>query len=413
MVKEVRVPATGLFEVAALPDTLYGATVVPEGASPAPVRFAARTVPELLATGAFTVDAGQAVVGYVTDASDLPIGQARAVLRTDGLLSSVGQTELFDGRFVVWARPGDHALEVLPHAGTPLPQAWVPTGAGVILPPDGALDLRLRYHPMSLVEVYAEVVGPADVLLAGARVTFEATDLGAVATLTATLDGSTLATADATGACRRAAETDAFGQLPPLTLPAGTYRVLVEVPADAPAGVTTTLVEGVVVGTPTGAQALRLDLRAPVLLEGWVVDETLAPVADVAVVAVTGLGVGSAVEAVTGPDGAFHLEVIGGAVYDVTLAPPPGSDLARGRLEEFRVVAQGQAFVEGGGPSGELILPRGLRISGTVVFQSDGVGGVLVQAIPADREGAPVLAETVTDAAGQFSLVVPDPGVME
>jgi hypothetical protein len=38
---------------------------------------------------------------------------------------------------------------------------------------------------------------------------------------------------------------------------------------------------------------------------------------------------------------------------------------------------------------------------------------LLVQAIPSEAPGEPVMAEAVTGPSGEFVMVIPDPGVVE
>jgi hypothetical protein len=128
------------------------------------------------------------------------------------------------------------------------------------------------------------------------------------------------------------------------------------------------------------------------------------------VVAVTRLGVGSAVEVVTDAQGYFALPVVAGAAYTLLLVPPAGGRTLARRVLSAVVPAAAVHTLQGEGPAGELVLPGGLAVSGRVLFQSDGLAGVLVQAIPADLSGDPVLAEAVTDLTGEFALVMPDPG---
>jgi hypothetical protein len=157
---------------------------------------------------------------------------------------------------------------------------------------------------------------------------------------------------------------------------------------------------------------LSLSLAAPALLQGGVVNEGGSPVSGVRIIAITRTGIGSAVESQTDAAGEFSLPVIRGAVYTVMLMPNPSTSLARQVLDAVWV-DQAVTRVTGQGAAGAVILPAGLSISGQVVYQSHGLSGVLIQAIPSGVAGEPVLAEDVTDAAGRFALVVPDPGLAE
>ncbi len=409
--REVRVPASGQFAVAMLPNALYDVMVIPDDAEPAPYQLEGYSVPQLLASGAFQVDDGEAVVGYVVDDAHEGVGDAQAMLRSGELTSSVATCDSFDGRFVVWARPGPQSLEVAPPAGSGLPAVKVPESAGIELLQGGGLGLVVEYDAVSVVTLDLTVrAGAGGDPVPDARVTLEASSLGEVGTVTVTQDSSAVGTFGAEGRFRTTVVTDAQGRIPAVAVPAGRYRVLVETPQDAPAGYGTTVMAPL---TVTAATALHLVLESPTELEGVVVDDLGIPVQDVRVIAVTQVGIGSAVQGVTDADGAFSLDVVAGASYSVLLVPPSGAQpLARRVLGP--VVPEGIVYtLQGQGAEGGLILPSGLALSGRVVFQSDGLGGVLVQAIPSGTDGDPVLAETVTDLTGAFTLVVPDPGLVE
>jgi hypothetical protein len=411
--REVRVPSSGAFQLAMLSGALYDVVIIPDGAEPAPVLLQGYGVPTLLDSQTFQLDAGEAVVGYVVDAQESGVGGARVGLRSSGLPSGVGTTDPYDGRFVLRARPGPQAFEVAPAAGCGLPTVRVPQGAGIELQAGVALGLRLKYS-LGAPQTPELVVraGPAGqgAPVADARVTLEATDLGPVGTVTVTRDGSPVATLDASGIHRVTAVTDAQGRLPAVSLPAGRYRAVVEPPAGATPGYGTTVIEELVIGGGAPASQV-LSLAPPTLLQGWVIDDLDSPVEDVRVVAITRAGVGSATETFTDTAGYFSLEVVAGARYEVRLSPPAGGRALARRVLPAVTPAAPSHLLQGAGPAGELVLPAGLSVSGQVLFQSGGLGGVLVQAIPSDLPGEPVLAETVTDLNGAFTLVMPDPGV--
>jgi hypothetical protein len=409
--REVNVPASGDFAVAMLGGASYDVMVIPEGDTPAPARLSDRSVSDLQGADAFALDAGEAVVGYVEDHQGDGIGQARVMFRTGGLPSSVGVSDSFDGRFILRARPGQHALEIQPPAQTAWPRVWLPEASGPTLTAGGELSLRLRYHAVPRIQTQLTVVaGPPGQRspVAGARVTLEATDLGAVGTLTVTADGTALAPLAAPGAFTVTAQTDAQGALPALTLPAGTYRVAIEAPT-APAGYASTVIETVDI-TGLAPVSHELPLEPPALLEGRVLDSLGDPAADVEVVAITRFGVGSAVETFTNAQGDFSLDVIRGVAYRLLLVPAD-PDHAR-RLLEPVWIHDAVTTVEGHGPAGEIRLSPGLRIAGRVLLDGNGVGGVLLQAIPQDTSGDPVLAEAVSGLTGEFELIIPDPGLL-
>lgn len=413
LVEEVRTDAQGQLALSLLGDGLYDVTVVPDDESPAPARLEGMTADDLLKPDAFALTAGVTVLGYVQDASGGAVAGARVVLRSDDLPSSVATTDSFDGRFVLRARPGPQALEVEPEASSGLPRLLVPEAAGILLGADDTTSLTVRYAAgMTRVSPTLTVTdAPGGAAVPGVRVTLEATDLGDQGTVSITRDGSPVGEVSAVGSLRRSGTTDGSGALALTAIPAGRYHVLLEPSADGPEGVGPTVVQTVDI---TGLHsAMSLPLSAPARLEGWVVDDLADPVVDVHVIAVTGLGVGSAAEAWTDADGYFNLEVIEGATYQVILSAPEAvPPLARMALPEVRVTSE-NTTLQGAGPAGELVLRPGLALTGLVAYQGNPVGGALIQAIPVGLSGTIVLAEAVTDSSGGFRIVVPDPGMAE
>ncbi|MDY0003851.1 MAG: carboxypeptidase-like regulatory domain-containing protein [Polyangia bacterium] len=411
--RELHATATGEFAMPVLPGAQYDVVVVPDGAEPAPVRLLGLNVTQLLQPGTFQFDAGIPVVGFVEDHSGAGVGQAQAVLRSGDLSSSMGSSDAFDGRFVVWTRPGPQGLEVAPKEGSGLPRVRVPDTAGIQLGSAGGLSLRLRYHEVETATVAVTVMAgePGQAVpVPGARVTIEASALGAIGTVTATQDGSALFDLDAFGSHRVVAVTDAAGALPSLTLPLGEYQAVIEAPSGAPDGYTTTVLGSLVV--EAGTSQLALALSAPARLQGVVLDDLLAPVEGARVVAVTKIGVGSAVEASTGANGAFSLPVVRGASYTLILQPPDGRALARRLVGPVLIGPSAVTEGVGAGPDGAIVLAKGLRVDGVVIHQANGLPGVLVQAIPSEAPGEPVMAEAVTGPSGEFVRVIPDPGVV-
>lgn len=412
--RELHVPSTGQFSLPVLPDALYDVTVVPDGAEPAPAKVLGQDFMELRESSTFLFDAGVPVVGYVEDHQGNGVGQAQAVLRSGELSSSMGTSDAFDGRFILWSRPGPQGLEVAPREGVALPRVRLPEGAGISLDAAGGLSLRLRYQAVETASVSLTVTAGdvgSEQPVPGARVTLEATDLGRVGTVTVTQDGSALAPLDAPGSFRVMAITDAAGALPALLLPVGRYRVIIEAPLGTPEGFGSTVVESLTLAG--GASQVALSLAPPAALEGHLVDDLFVPVEGARVVAVTKLGVGSAVETTTDAEGFFSLPAIRGAAYSLLLHPPSDLELARKQLGPVLVGSGDVTSVVGLGPAGAVVLARGLRVDGVVVHGASGLAGVLVQAIPLDEPSQPVLAESVTDSAGGFSMVVPDPGILE
>jgi len=415
--REVHVDTSGAFSLQMLANATYDVVVIPDEDTPAPVLLSGQSLFNLQEATAFDFDAGTWVAGYVLDASSLPVTGAQVGLRSGVLPSGIGTADGFDGRFTLLARPGDQAMELAPPESTGLPRVLIPQTSTLEVIDQTDLELSFAYAPMEVTSLDLRVMaGPvgSEQPVVNARVTFEATHLPEVGTLTVTRDGSEVAVVDADGAFRVTATTGADGRLDPLLIPAGTYRVILESPGpeDVPAGYGTTVVESFVVAGATLSQ--DVSLVPPWMFEGQIVDGSDPPVvlAGVRVVAMTTLGVGSAVETTTDADGRFDMMVVGGATYSILVMPDPGSGLGRLRISDV-FASQAVTTVAGDGPDGALVLPAGLLLAGQVTLQSTPVPGVLIQAIPSGVYGEPVLGEAVTGAGGIFEMVLPDPGVSE
>lgn len=413
--REVHVDGSGAFSVQMLANATYNVVVIPDDDTPAPVLLSGQTLFDLQGATAFDFDAGTWVAGYVLDASALPVTDAQVGLRSGVLPSGIGTADGFDGRFTLLARAGEQAVEIAPPESTGLPRVQILQSPALEVIPQTNLELSFAYAALEVTSVELRVLaGPAgsEQPVPNARVTLEATLLPDVGVLTVTRDGSQVAVLDADGTFRVTATTDADGRLPAQPVPAGTYRVIIEAPGDVTAGYGTTVVEPLVVAG--GALSQDVSLIAPWSLEGQVVagSDTPMPLGGVRVVAMTTLGIGSAVEGLTDAGGHFSLSVVGGATYTVLVMPDPSSGLGRLRLTEV-VTAQPVTTMAGEGPGGALVVPDGLPLAGQVTLQSTPIPGVLIQAIPSGVVGEPVLGEAVTGAGGDFEMVLPDPGGSE
>lgn len=411
--REVHVDAAGAFSIQMLANITYDVVVIPDDETPAPVLLSGQTLFDLQDTSTFVLDAGTWVAGYVLDASGLPVTDTQVGLRAGALPSGVGSAHPMNGQFLLLARPGEYSMDIVPPQGVGLPRVQIPQSPHLEVIDQTNLELSFAYAPLEVTAVDLRVMAGApgaEQPVEDVRVTLEATQLPDVGSLTVSRDASPLAVLTTDGTFRVTATTGADGRIAPVQVPAGTYRVLLEAPADAPAGFGTTVVASLVVAGATLSQ--DLSLVAPWRLQGSAVDGDDAAVAGVRVAALTSLGVGSAVETLTDASGAFDLPVVGGATYTVLVMPDPGSGLARLRLAEVLVDEQATT-VYGAGVGGSLVVPSGLAVGGSVTLQTTPLVGVLIQAIPSGVPGEPVLGEAVTDAGGDFTMVLPDPGVSE
>ncbi len=112
--------------------------------------------------------------------------------------------------------------------------------------------------------------------------------------------------------------------------------------------------------------------------------------------------------ATTAADGSFALQLAPGLTHQVTLDPAAPTH-ARGRLE---VVAPGAG---GSTALGDVPLDRAISVGGEIAVNGLGKAAGAHVSLFCDgctgAEALSVIAEAITDASGEFSLAVPDPGV--
>jgi hypothetical protein len=358
------------------------------------VPFDARLAPRRLTNwtptgGTLVVDAGVAVAGTVVG-PDGPVEGASVQLVVGGVPSSYAATDA-GGGFVVRARPQLGAVvtvSVTPPSSSGLAKL---RSAPAVL--DLAQPLAVVYPARPTVDAAGVIVRAGGAIAPGAEVTFVG-EVAAAATVTA---GGTTATATGSFVVRVVADAD--GVLPPATLPAVPADAVIE-PVGATAGV-------VPVSLGDGLPA---ELAAPgeAVVTGRVVDDALAPLPGVELRAFPGRSLELAgapqVRAVAGADGAFALSVATGGAYELVVV-----DLA-GRQARLHTELAGVAT----GALGDLALPAGLRLLGTLRQAGSSVSTGGVTAFCEDCDGAarqrPV-AEAATDASGGFRLTLPDPGL--
>lgn len=370
--------------------------VVPDADLPA------LALPDTLAAdldGSIVVDDGVAVTGSVSDPAGDPLAGARVQVTVGGAPSTIGTSDA-GGAFSLRARAGSQvSVTVTPPEASGLPtleleQAPAIAG-GSALAIDYAAGLDLRTVSPLLRETDGST--PA----AGARVTFVSHPLASAGTIA--VDGSG---APATGSLVRTAQANGSGVIPDQRLSNALYDVIVEPGPAAPAG------EGVrfaPLDLRTGQTApATLRLAAPGHITGTVIDAAGAPVQGARVAAApadllarsTAAGGADATVA----DGSFDLRVAAGGTYQVRVDGPAGA----GRV--LLAVAET-------GPALAVELPPTLELTGTLTLAGGSrVVGALIQLqckTCGPGGGPAAVAEAVSDDAGDFTLLAPDPGVAE
>ena len=350
--------------------------------------LAPRALPSWLPQpGPIVVDAGEPVSGTVTAPSGAPLAGAGVTVRVGGVPSSVATTGA-DGAFTVRARPSAGAVvtvDVVPPAASGLPR---------LVSAPAVLDLA---QPLAIA--YGAGVTTRD--LAGVEVQRDGVDVAAVA-FTGTIPAAGTVVA---GAAQASAEgriaitaTTSGGALPALLVPA-TELAVVGGP-DTPTSTTIDL--------STAAPA-QIALPAPVTITGRAIGATGEPIAG----AVLEIAPAGALASSAGPrrvtagdDGAFAFGAAPGGSYDLVLVDPAG---AHARLRTTIAVV-------GATDLGDLALPDGLSLRGTVRLAGSSLPGTAVTILCEDCAGearARPAAETTTNAGGAFRATVLDPGLPE
>jgi hypothetical protein len=402
-------PEFRLFDMAT-----YDVFVVPDTDSVAPAAMTGLTVTEIQNPDTFVLTRGEPVLGSVTDMNAQGLADARVILRCDDVPSAVGVTMNITGAFALYSRPGTCLVTVVPPDGSRWPELVVPDTLGVEVVSGISLSLDFTYRDLTFRTLSGTVVDTDGVTgVPDARVSLISQQLTDLADMVITGDGTPVGPVAVSGAWRGTVLSDTQagnqGDYQFSSVPAGVYRAVIE-----PPGGPATVVESIdlTAGDLIGQQ---LQLTDPVSLHGWVEGEPGTdgapnePAADVRVVAVTELGTGSSVETVTDQTGYFELPVVRGAGYTLRFIPGPNAGLSW--LVGLQVDVQGSQQVLGPDANNPL-LSRGLRLTGQVAGAGSGAG-VLMQIFCQGCGHLNPLAETFTDAASSFVLVVPDPGLVD
>ena len=369
--------------------------VVPDADLPA--LLLASALPDEL-SGSIVVDAGVSVTGTVSDPAGDPLTGARVQVTVGGAPSTIGTTN-GSGAFTLRARAGsDVSVTVTPPEASGLPElelAGAPAIAGgstLAVVYDGDLDVR------TVSPVLRETDGTTPA--AGARVTFLSDPITGAGTIA--IDGDSMA---ADGTLVRTAQGNGSGVIPDQRLTSAQYSVIVEPGPAAPAGEGVRFAElDLRTGQPAPAS---LRLAAPGHITGQVVNAAGEPVQGARISAApAGLLARSTAAGgadTSGAGGSFDVRVAAGGSYQLQVDGPAGAGRVHLAVEADTAL--------------EVALPATLRLGGelTLVGGSQ-LSGALVQLYCltcAPDGGAAPVAEAVSDAAGEFSMLAPDPGVAE
>ena len=371
-----------------LPVRTYSVLVVPLLADVAPKVLVA-TFNQLVS--GLALDAGDALSGVVQDAGGGPLPGARIAIATGALPALLTDTAS-DGSFAaqVRAASGPLSLTVVPATGAL--RLELAAAANVNVSAGSSLTVTLPEVPAASFTPLA--VRSNGTALPGAIVTF--VDAGGLPAGSVAVDGTGH---PAAAAVRASFVADASGELPPITLPSGSYHVVVD--PGATLGQTLGRFDVDLAASPaTLAAAAPAPTQVIVRHAGQpVVGAQVFAIAD----GVEGVGAGVAVAAVTDSTGTATLGLAPGASYAVLVDAGAAQPLALGR-----------AVTTGGGAAVTVTLASAIKVSGTVVLPNGNPrSGVRVEALCPDCTGPDAdvpLDAAITDFGGGFSVRVPDPG---
>ncbi|HET7503251.1 MAG TPA: carboxypeptidase-like regulatory domain-containing protein, partial [Kofleriaceae bacterium] len=338
------------------------------------------------------VDAGQAVTGTVRDPKNALLEGATVQLTLDGVPSTVATTAA-DGSFALRAATPPSAapvtVDVVPPAASGLPRLTATSQSFNLGMP---LQIRYTSAPAPVDLAGTAVQRPDQSRIAGARVTVVGS-IAAAGTITAGM------AVTATGQVRITTAADAGGTLPTRLVPVAPLSSVIE---DG-TGVLAVVALDTTSGVPARLTAPPL-VAAPIMVSG--ADAAPAPGATLDLVPTGTLGMASTVTLHFVADATGALQppprLPPGGHYELRLADP---------LARFAPLFIADRAVEAIAPSFQL--STGVRLGGVVQRANAPLGGASVQILCNDCTGIAhdkPLVEVVTNAVGQFTLVMPDPG---
>lgn len=363
----------------------HSVLVIPSVASVAPSR-----IPGWSSTAALDpidIAAGSTITGTVRDPDNAPLAGATVKLSIAGVPSTVATTAS-DGSFTLRAVAGTAvAVEVTPPSTSGLPRLSATSQTF-----DLGAGLQIRYAA-SLVrrDLAGTVVKRAGAPVAGAKLMVVGS-LAAVGTVTA----GTSATAS--GEVRIAASASAAGTLPATLVPAAALSAVVTV---APGDLAVAALDSTD-GVPASIDALAM-LPVSSVIRGPGTAILPGAVLDVIPTGALAMAAAPAQQVTAGTDGRVTIALASGGHYDLRFRDPAG------RAALLVVTDRVTATI-----ATEYHLRNAISIKGTLMLRgTQPLANAAVQILCDECNGLErvrPIAEAVSDAAGVFTLVVPDPG---
>lgn len=398
------------FRTTLSPSFPYDVLIVPESAiAPLLVPAAAATT---IAVNPFTLADGTLVSGTCSSMGGAPVSGARVLLRAGGQPSTVGQSD-GSGKFTLRARAADRSYSafLVPPPGSGLPEAEVPNALFLGNPPPPIVTLDFQWRDVASVSLGLTVHSADDLPAGRVRVRLESLEgsLDNVGTLTASSQAF-----PASGSLRAEGTTSDFGVVTFANLPRARYQATLIPGSDIAAPAVTTVFLDLTSGTgATVAETVRL-LRK-VQVSGVLKPADLAQVTRLVATDTGNEFTATPIVALVDDAGRYSFTADPGRSYRLYVEPVPARSLPRTPLGPLTGPAKDKLL-------DDYYLPRGLAVTGRVMLGQTPIPGAVLQAYctgaPPDcvdisapsTDLARAVAEAVSDGAGAFTLIVPDPG---
>jgi hypothetical protein len=404
------------YNVLVIPDDDVTMTIPDKVIPPLVFRGSASSI----AQNSFTLDAGVQVNGAVTS-SQGPVPGARVFLR-DGMVPSTTGLAKTGGQFDLRVRSGDRfAAVVLPPPGSGLPEARLPAGSGLAIydSPPGPRVLDFAWDAIAVTTVDLTISDSAGVpVKAPVRVRLASADdaFPRVGTLTLKVQSPSQPEQrfdyHPAGFVQQDGTSDARGALSFADVPRGKYSATLT-PLDGSAAITTVSLD---LTGPSGRVALSPRLARKVSLSGKLLPPRTTAGATVVALDPDADPALPPPSAVVDSVGSYVLHVDPGRSYALVLEAQPVTGLPRTFLQSLVAPAKDSVREN-------LTVLEGLSISGQVTGARGAVAGALVQAYclgqppscldlrSLDTSNVRPTAEAISDGAGSYRLLVPDPAI--
>lgn len=344
---------------------------------------------------------GIAITGSVSGPGGAAVEGAQVMVEVAGVPSTVATTDSA-GNYSLMARPGQGvAVYVVPAAGSGLPTLELEPGQDSLA---DATVIDVSYDPGLTSRVIAPDIRYSNGTTAAglARVTFVARPIEDAGVIT--IAG---AARSAVGTARLTSSADGSGQMAALTVVEAMYDVIIE---PAPSTPTTEAARMQLVDL-TSASPTQLLLAQPARYTGVIQNSGGQPLAGVAIRARPlgnfGAATSAGGQAISASDGSFTVATVS-ADHEIVI---DGHPIGHTRLH----LAGGVLPTGGQSQLGTITLPDSLSVTGRLTVAGGAVASRAHLAFYCEdcgTAGQPaMIAEGQSDAAGNFTVRLPDPGV--